>query len=612
MTARLRAVAPLAIAALLVTAALGGAIAGAKGGAEPTTTLVSRAGKSGKGGDGNSVEPKISGNGRFVAFASRADNLSPLAKQGIFEIYVRDLRTGKTTLVSRADGASGAAADRTSSGPSISADGRYVAFFSEAQNLSAEDTASGNIFVRDLVAGTTTLVSRASGAAGAAADERSNGAAISADGRHVAFSSLAANLGADDKKHTDIFVRDLDSSVTELISRASGATGTVSDELSSEPSISGDGRFVAFVSRAPLVADDVDDVYSHDDVFVRDRATATTILASRKAGPAGAAGDRDSGDPAISADGRHVVFTSQAGLTGKVFVARQVYVRDLADESIDLVSVGDDDSAFEVTPSISADGRYVAFASSGEEISPVDADGRLDVFVRDMSKGLTVTVSRASGRLGLPSDGPSGHGSISADGSRVAFDSRALNLSGADEDDAIDVFLRRIVYAKEPSLPRCHGRVATLIGTPGPDVLTGTPRKNVVLALGGDDSIHTISEADVICAGRGRDTIDAGGSGEGNSGSDLVLAGPGADRVVLGAELGLALGEGGNDLLIGSKGGETLRGGSGDDVLRGGPNPYYNTDFLFGGPGDDRLEGGPGPNQMYGGPGRDVVTGQRE
>lgn len=604
----------LMLAALVLAAGICGAVAGAKGGEEPTTTLVS-ATNAGRGADLGSVDPALSGNGRFVAFSSPAKNLSPASKGGKRQIFVKDVQTGEVVLASRADGAGGAAANGDSLFPSISADGRYVAFVSGAENLSAEDTAFFDVFVRDLVAGTTTFVSRASGATGAAGDGESSLPAISADGRHVAFDSYANNLVADDAKttQTDVFVRDLDSNVTELISRASGPAGAASTDISFEPSISGNGQRVAFTSRGQLVADDVDESSFPQDVFVRDRPSATTILVSRKSGATGAPSEVESDEPAISAYGTSVAFASSAKLTGEKYFDPRVFVRDLTTETVQLVSVGDEGKAGDAKrrPAISADGRFVAFQTRGDKVSPVDADGRVDVFVRDMDRRLTVTVSRASGRLGVPADGPSADPAISADGALVAFDSHATNLSGADEDRFPDVFLRQVAYVKEPALPRCAGRIATVIGTPGRDTLRGTKRKDVIVALGGDDEIRSFSKADVICAGPGRDEVDAGDNGEGG-GSDLVLAGPGADRVVLGPELGRARGEGGNDLLIGSKGGDGLYGGPGNDVLRGGPNPPYNSDLLYGGPGNDRLYGGTGPNQLYGGPGRDVERGQRE
>ena len=603
----LTAAAVVLVAYSAATPLLSGASSG------PATVLVSRAGVAGPGGDANSLAPSISANGRYVAFASRAGNLGS-GSGGRLEIYVRDMTTGQTVLASRVGGPSGAPANGNSSNPGISADGRYVVFDSGAENLSPDDTAFGDIFVRDLLTDTTTLVSRAPGLTGTAADEFSSAPSISADGRHVAFESQANNLSADDThgNTTDIFARDLDTGVTSLISRATGATGAAGSDLSFNPSISADGRYVAFSSRAPLTPDDLgDDPSFLEDVFVRDRTADTTVLVSRASGATGAPGDVNSEDPAISADGSHVAFSSDAKLTGQGFYDTRIFLRDLTTDTTRLVTVGEEGPVGDPrrNPSVSADGRYVAFQARSNDLSPVDADGKVDVFVRDMEAAITVVASRSSGTLGLPGDGPSFNGSISGDGRYVAFDSRATNFSGADRAEFSDVFRRRIVYSPEPALPRCAGRVATLIGSPRADVLNGTRRKDVILALGGNDRIRGFAAADTICAGAGRDRVLAGSNDLSVGGSDLVRGGPGADRISLGPELGRAHGGTGDDVLIGSEGGDFLAGGPGDDLLRGRGNPSFNSDFLFGGPGRDSMFGGPGPDQLHGGPGRDLLRG---
>lgn len=599
----------LGIVALLALALLAGDLASGAGGAlEPITTLVSRAGGEGKGGDANSTEPSISADGRYVAFTSRAKNLSPAANAGQRQVYVRDLVAKTTTLVSRASGAGGAVADQSSNEPSISADGRYVAFRSGAENLSAEDAVGSDIFVRDLQGRATELVSRASGPAGPGADEYSSAPSISADGRHVAFESQANNLSAEDADAiADVFVRDLDLALTELISRASGPAGAAGDNLSTEPSISADGRYVAFTSRAQLSADDVDEQSFPSDVFLRDRAAQSTTLVSRRSGAAGKPSEVESGEPSISADGRYVAFESDAKLTGQRGFGPNAFLRDTVAGTTKLVSVGDIPRAGNPkrNPSVSADGRYVAFQTQGNGVTAVDGANRVDVFVRDMQRGVTVDAARASGEFGVPGDGPSFNASISADGTFVAFDSRATNLSGND-DAASDVFRRRLVYAEERPLPDCAGRTATIVGTRGGDDLVGTKRADVILALGGNDRVRALLGADTVCGGAGRDSVEAGRGGD-HGGSDLVLGGPGNDFLTLGPELGTLKGGPGDDQLIGSKGGDALYGEAGDDVLRGGPNPYYNSDFLIGGPGDDLLIGGSGPNDIRGGPGRNVV-----
>ena len=188
---------------------------------------------------------------------------------------MRDLQAGTTTLVSRASGPGGAGGDSASTGPAISADGRFVAFESSAENLSDEDSAgTSDVFVRDLQTSTTTLASRANGPGGAGGDGTSFSPSISADGRHVAFESTADNLSAeDDDAVNDVFVRDLQGATTTLASRAAGAGGAGGDGTSGLPAISADGRFVAFSSDADnLSAEDADAVL---DVFVRDLQAAT-------------------------------------------------------------------------------------------------------------------------------------------------------------------------------------------------------------------------------------------------------------------------------------------------------------------------------------------------
>src|SRR5262249_31331609 len=175
------------------------------------TSLVSRAaGAAGPPGDGHSFNPSTSANGRYIAFQSYATNLDPDSNDSVEDVFVRDVVTHSTVLVSRATGAAGAVGDGDSLAPSISADGRYVAFESLAKNLDPDSNdAFSDIFVRDMVANTTTLVSRATGAAGAAGDGDSDEASISADGHHVSFQSFAKNLSADDGDFiNDIFVRD--------------------------------------------------------------------------------------------------------------------------------------------------------------------------------------------------------------------------------------------------------------------------------------------------------------------------------------------------------------------------------------------------------------------
>lgn len=253
--------------------------------------MVSRA-TDGAAADGSSHSSSVSADGRFVAFASQADNLSGEDDNGYTNVFVRDLQSGSTTYISRATG--GAEANGDSSDPSISADGRFVAFASRAENLSTEDmnscpdwwwgetTACSNIFVRDLLTGTTTYVSRP--ADGTAANGGSYTPSISGDGTRVVFTSVADNLSAQDGNEcytsegspypcANFLVRDLQAGSTTYLDVGSIAYGV---ELPCAPSISADGRFVAFESDAfNLSDDDVDTADTHTrSVYVRANGTA--------------------------------------------------------------------------------------------------------------------------------------------------------------------------------------------------------------------------------------------------------------------------------------------------------------------------------------------------
>ncbi|MFO0903170.1 MAG: hypothetical protein U0939_09235 [Pirellulales bacterium] len=396
------------------------------------------------GGNSDSYDaPSLSADGRYVAFTSYASNLVAGDTNGVGDIFVRDLVDGTTTRVSVADDE--AQANYDSYYPSLSADGRYVAFQSYASNLVAGDTnGTGDIFVRDLVDGTTTRVSVADDEA--QANDDSHYSSLSADGRYVAFMSNASNLVAGDTNGTsDIFVRDL---VDGTITRVSVADDEAQANSSSHyPSLSANGRYVAFVSGASnLVAGDTNGVW---DIFVRDLVDGTTTRVS-VADDEAQANSVSYYQPSLSADGRYVAFTSWADnlVPEDTNGTWDIFVRDLVDGTITRVSVADDEAQANSSshyPSLSADGRFVAFQSYASNLVVGDANGAWDIFVRDLVDGTTTRVSVADDEA--QANSVSYYPSLSADGRYVAFQSYASNLVAGDANGAGDIFVRDLVDA---------------------------------------------------------------------------------------------------------------------------------------------------------------------
>jgi len=403
---------------------------------------VATGGAQGNSDSGENTAPSISADGRYVAFSSLASNLVPGDTNGVADILVRDRLLGTTELVSVP--AVGRQGNGESHGQVISSDGRYVTYFSFSSNLVSGDlNGTWDVFVRDRVAGTTEMASV--DAAGQEGDLDSWEPSISADGRYVAFFSYAANLvSGDTNGDADIFVRDRLTGTTERVSvDSSGAQATGGD--SQACSISGDGRFVAFLSGATnLVPGDTNGLA---DIFVRDRQGATTERVNVSS--FGEQGNDNVAKPlSISADGRFVAFWSRASnlVTGDTNNVFDVFVRDRQASMTERVSTssggaqGSGFSAVASVTAISADGRYVVFQSDSTNLVPGDTNNRSDVFLRDRQSGTTDRLNLGPG-LAQANDASWG-ASLSPDGRYVAFVSEATNLVPADTDGHFDVFVR--------------------------------------------------------------------------------------------------------------------------------------------------------------------------
>jgi Tol biopolymer transport system component len=331
-----------------------------------------------------------------------------------------------------------------SSAPAVSADGRYVAFRSYADNLVPGDTNNSvDVFVHDRLTSTTQRVSVDS--AGNQGNDDSYAPAISDDGRYVAFSSYASNLVEGDSNNCeDVFVHDRQTGATERVSVDSAGkqgdddsgTGGSSSGFAGRVDISADGRYVAFGSWASNLVQG--DTNGWIDVFVHDRQARVTERVSVDS--AGEEKHYGGDNPAISGDGRYVAFQRWEPHEGGPTSRDDIFVHDRQTGATELVSVdsaGSEGDTSSTDPAISADGRYVAFYSYARNLVPGDTNGRADVFVHDRQTGATTRVSvDSAGNEGNDGSGTAGV-DISADGRYVAFQSRASNLVSGDTNTCL-------------------------------------------------------------------------------------------------------------------------------------------------------------------------------
>jgi Tol biopolymer transport system component len=398
------------------------------------TALVSLADNEAQGNAGSGIEQVPSGvsaDGRFVAFYSFATNLVTGDTNGHPDIFLRDRQAGTTVLVSH--GYDGSPADALSTYPSISADGNYVAYVSSATNIVPNDTNGANdIFIYNRQTGVNSIV---------ALPEHSFGTEnpwISGDGHYVVFYTYAALVPADTNGSRDIYLVDLVGGGVELIS--ANAQGTVGDGHSFTPYISYDGRYVAFESGSTnLVSGDTN---NQVDIFVRDRVGGMVVRASVATG--GAQGNNRSNNGGVSDNGRYVVFESLASnlVAGDTNSRLDIFVRDLQASTTTRVSVSsanNQGAGHSTEPRISGNGRYVVFQSDSL-LAPSDPSILTDVYLRDLQYDTTEQISMSSSAQ--PGNSYSHKPQITADGSYVVFGSYAGNLVPNDTNDNRDTFLR--------------------------------------------------------------------------------------------------------------------------------------------------------------------------
>ena len=410
----------LVVGMLLVTSCGGG---GSGGSSSALPIMLASVDSAGTEGNDESYYPVLSADGRYVVFESYASNLVTGDSNGFSDIFVRDTTSGITSRVSVST--AGTEGNGFSYNAAINSSGQYVAFESDSINLVANDTNGfSDVFVNNAITGITSRVSVST--AGTEGNNYSDIPVISSSGRYVAFRSTANNLVANDTNgRSDVFLHDTTTSITSRLSVSTA--GTEGDATSTYPSISSDGQYVAFFSNASnLVAHDTNIL---GDIFLRDILAVITSRVS--VSTAGTESNGSSVNPSISSDGRYVAFRS----AGTNLVANDtngfydIFVRDTIAGITSRVSVstaGTESNGHNYIPSISSDGRYVAFRSDATNLVSNDTNGVNDIFVHDRTTGITSRVSVSE--AGVEGDGNCYSASISSDGRYVVFESFSTNL----------------------------------------------------------------------------------------------------------------------------------------------------------------------------------------
>lgn len=408
----------------------------------PTGTalaLVSR-GARGRAGDGHSRQPALSDGGTVVAFASDSANLVAGDVNAYRDVFVRDYAAGSTIIASAGPG--GVAANGPSGEPSISGDGRVVAFRSEASNLVSGDTSGSDIFARVLATGALERIS--AGTPGA------NGpSALSLDGRYVAYSAGESLWLVDRQSGTRV----LASPTRDGLPPSETCNFCETYPLS----LSDDGRYLAFNARANNHAPG--QANQAEDVFVFDRISGTVELISRGDGANGTEAAGQSVAPSISGDGRYVAWyaSGPGGLVPGAPADTTIFLRDrvaLTTRAVGAAPLPSNFRGTEPRPTVSRDGSIVAFVSISPKVVPGDSNRLADVFFWDRASSMTTRASLTS--AWSQSDGSSyvydlnefGHPrffaiALSRDASTLAYGSAATNLGLRDDNAADDIFLVR-------------------------------------------------------------------------------------------------------------------------------------------------------------------------
>jgi Tol biopolymer transport system component len=411
-------------------------------------TLLVSASTNGGFADNSSYGSVMTPDGRYVAFVSGADNLVPGDTNGIPDVFVRDLSSNATALVSiGAQLRVNPYSDVGSDAPVISPDGKYIAFYSTATDLAPGVGTVANVYLHDRVLGTTTWVSAGALAAlqslGSTTNAVSFNHALSDDGRFVAFEAtpyLQPSAGV-------ILRYDVQTAQTDLIETNATVPATTSYESVQDLGLTPDGRFVAYVANA------LDTSGATTAIRVWDAQSGVSSLVSGNTNNSVVAGSL-SDSPVIAYSGRFVAFLSSAPdlVTNRLPGDAHVYLRDLQAGTTSLVDVDTNGVGSPIdpvtAPAMSADGRFVGFASLDSSLAPLDRNRAYDVFLRDVGNATTELISAHDPRLpSLTPDGASAISSfsVSSDARFIAFWSEADDLVANDTNGLRDIFVRDLL-----------------------------------------------------------------------------------------------------------------------------------------------------------------------
>lgn len=390
-------------------------------------------------GNNDSFSIALSSDGHYAVFASKASNLVANDTNSRSDVFLRDNQLGTVTRISVSS--TGEQGNGESEAPKVSADGRQVVYYSWASNLvEGDNNNTKDVFVFDAQTETTTRVSVSSD--GTEGNSWSLWPDIAANGRHVTFLSSATNLVPGYSSGAQqIFIHDRDTGATNKISVNNA--GEEANQRCWSPNISADGRHIAFATEANnLVPGDTN---GKSDIFLRDTLTGTTTRVSVDS--TGKQGNDHSRYPVISANGRYIAFHSQANnlVAGDTNRNQDVFVHDAYTGTTTRVNVdtdGNQSTQGAEAPSLSADGRYVAFESRANDLVEADTSFYSDIFVHDRQTGTTLRASLSA--TDVEADSHSYSAALSGDGRYIGFSTEASNLTPDDSNSHQDVIIRAV------------------------------------------------------------------------------------------------------------------------------------------------------------------------